>query len=75
MVREAIEHYLAAREPGGGLPSFAAVGDSGRTDVSAKHEELLFADLDPHHGAPAARSVRYRAPIVQGRRRPARGKR
>ena len=65
IVREAVAEYLVARPPAGRMPSFAAAGASGRTDVASRHESLLFGDLDPH-GAPrpaqrrAVRSPRRR---------------
>ncbi|HEX3704801.1 MAG TPA: ribbon-helix-helix protein, CopG family, partial [Vicinamibacterales bacterium] len=52
IVREAIEAYLVAHRPAGRLPSFAAVGASGRSDIARTHEALVFGDLDPHQGTP-----------------------
>jgi hypothetical protein len=75
VVREAIAAYLVDRRPAVRLPSFAGVGASGRADVAEKHESLLFAELDPHQGAPAAgratcaRSGRRRRPRKPSPRR------
>jgi hypothetical protein len=40
IVREALEAYLEG-QPKPELPSFAGVGDSGRSDLSERVEELL----------------------------------
>lgn len=42
IVREALEAYLGG-QPAPELPSFTGVGDSGRTDLSERVEELLAA--------------------------------
>ena len=48
LVREALESYVAAkqraRRP---APGFVAVARSGRSDTAERHEELLFARLEP----------------------------
>jgi hypothetical protein len=62
VVREAVEQYLSHADAGVGLPSFAAIGASGRTDVAARHEALLFRDLEPHDDRVATKRVAYRRP-------------
>jgi len=46
VVREALSEYLASRRPASALPSFTAVGRSGRKDIAERHEALLWTD--PH---------------------------
>jgi predicted transcriptional regulator len=58
IVREALTEYLARRRPSAMLPSFVGAFASGRSDTAERHEELLFAGLDPHGGASV--SVRRR---------------
>jgi hypothetical protein len=66
VVREALVEYLAARRAASSaLPSFIGVGDSGRTDLAERHEELLWRD--PH--ADAARPPRAPAERPRGRAR------
>jgi predicted transcriptional regulator len=48
VVREALAEYVAKRKPSRALPSFVGAFASGRTDLSERHEELLFANLSPH---------------------------
>ena len=64
VVRDAIAREVAA-ETRPSL-SFVAKGDSGRRDVAERHEDLLFAALEPH---PVAKAI---APGKRGRvrRRP-----
>jgi hypothetical protein len=50
VVREAIQAYIVSKHAPGVVPSFAGVGDSGRSDIAERHEALLFRDLDPHGG-------------------------
>ena len=64
VVREAVEQYLAAAEPTGRVPSFAATGASGRRDTAERHESLLFKGLSPHGAA-----MRRPAASAQTRRR------
>jgi hypothetical protein len=55
VVREALAEYVAKRKPSRALPSFAGAFASGRTDLSERHEELLFTNLSPHGGAKHAK--------------------
>ena len=71
VVREAVEQYLARAGAGGALPSFAAIGASGRTGVAARHEALLFRELEPHDNGVPAPSEPKRG-RVEGYRRPKR---
>jgi hypothetical protein len=51
LVREALARYVASEiEASPRLPSFVGIGDSGRTDIAERHEELLFADLEREMG-------------------------
>jgi predicted transcriptional regulator len=52
VVREALAAYVARKQPGADLPSFAAAFDSGHTDTAERHEEILFGHLSPHQDAP-----------------------
>jgi ribbon-helix-helix CopG family protein len=52
VVREALTEYLATRRAKSALPSFTGIGNSGRSDVARRHEELLWTE--PHGAAPAA---------------------
>jgi hypothetical protein len=54
VVREALAAYMAEKRPSTRLPSFAGAFDSGRADTAERHEDILFARLDPH-GAPEVR--------------------
>ena len=66
VVREALAEYLSSRRPASALPSFTAVGRSGRKDIAARHEALLWSNP---HGEDA------RPPeTVGGRRRSPRSK-
>ena len=49
LVREALDGYVnrEARK-GPKRLRFANIGDSGRSDVAERHEELLFQELRPH---------------------------
>jgi hypothetical protein len=42
MVREAMEQYVRQRHQNPKKLSFIGIGASGRSDVSEKHEELLW---------------------------------
>jgi hypothetical protein len=58
VVRDALTEYLSRRQAAA-LPSFAAAFASGRSDTSARHEDLLFRKLTPHGGgSPAATKTR-----------------
>ncbi len=48
VVREAVSTYLTTRATPTMLPSSVGMGNSGRSDISERFEELLFADLTPH---------------------------
>lgn len=48
LVREAIGVFLVGRKRKARELSFLAAGRSGRKDVAATHEELLWRDLVPH---------------------------
>ena len=50
IVRDALEQYLAQNRPWRGLPSFAGMGDSGRSDISERAEEILAEDIDRQSG-------------------------
>src|SRR6185295_5514158 len=50
VVREAIAEYLVTRRTTSALPSFTGIGDSGRSDIAERHEELLWTD--PHERTP-----------------------
>ena len=69
LVREAVAQYVAAaRVRGRGGLGFVAAGRSGRSDIAARHEDLLF---DPEPG-PASRSRTRTAGRTKAvRRRPA----
>lgn len=55
MVREALVDYVAREKERPRQPlRFVAIGDSGFTDTAERHEELVFAGLDPHGGAAPA---------------------
>lgn len=60
VVREALAEYLAARRPASALPSFAGVGESGRSDVADRHEDLLWTAPrhEPASDAPLAAAGR-----------------
>ena len=57
VVREAVAQYLSHADAGVGLPSFAGIGASGRTDTADRHEELVFAGLRPHDDAVAVKKT------------------
>ena len=42
LIREALTQYLNAKKAPSTRLSFIGIGDSGRTDLSEKHEELLW---------------------------------
>jgi hypothetical protein len=68
VVREALASYLASHRRTAALPSFTGVGESGRSDVSERHEETLWTE--PHRSSPGRpRAVRAEAPARRGRRR------
>jgi len=56
VVREAIATYVARAQDATRPtePGFVAVGRSGHRTTAARHEELLWKDLDPHGRAPNA---------------------
>ena len=60
VVREAVEQYLTHAAGHAGLPSFAGIGASGQSDGAARHETLLFRDLEPHDDLVAAEHVEHR---------------
>jgi len=60
VVREALAEYLATRLPAASLPSFTAIGRSGRKDTASRHEDLLWRD--PHKNPSPASSGGYRPP-------------
>ena len=70
IVRDALAEYLARRRPSAPLPSFVGAFASGRSDTAERHEELLFAALDPHGGeAPLRRRPAAAARAPKRRRR------
>ena len=52
VMREALAEYLVTRPKVSALPSFIGVGDSRRSDIAERHEELLWTE--PHGSPPAA---------------------
>jgi predicted transcriptional regulator len=49
LLREAVDQYLTARRQKPRKPlRFLAAGRSGTRTTAARHEELLFRDLEPH---------------------------
>ena len=58
IVREALAAYLAQRQPAAELPSFAAAFESGFTDTADRHDDIVFARLSPHAGAPGRTAPR-----------------
>ena len=57
MIREALVDYVTREKEKGRRPlRFVAIGDSGVTDTAERHEELVFAGLDPHTGVSASPS-------------------
>lgn len=45
LMREALEEYIRARQPGAPRPlSFVGLGRSGRSDISERVDELLWQD-------------------------------
>ena len=50
VVREALAEYVASRRPSGQRPSFVACAAGRGTDVSERHEELLWRT--PHETLP-----------------------
>jgi predicted transcriptional regulator len=77
VVREALEAYVAVRKRRTGARlRFVAFGRSGFHDSAERHEELLFARLDPHgESAPAGGRGRRRVPVDRGVARRARSRR
>jgi hypothetical protein len=65
VVREALASYLGSRRRTAALPSFTGVGESGRSDVSERHEELLWTE--PHGSSPGRPAAK--APARRRRRR------
>lgn len=59
-VREALTAYVASYRGTSRLPSFAGIGAGTATDVTERHEELLWKD--PHGEAPARRRAAPRKP-------------
>jgi metal-responsive CopG/Arc/MetJ family transcriptional regulator len=45
-IRRALEEYVARQQDKRPLPSFVGIGESGRRDVAARAEELLWASAD-----------------------------
>lgn len=64
VVREALAEYLVSRRPRSTLPSFTAIGQSGRTDIATRHEELLWTN--PHGDRATSSNA-----AIRTRRRPA----
>ena len=60
LVRESLDRYLAEQRPEGLKLRFLGQGHSRETDVSERHEELLWRDLEPH-GAKAPPRKRRRS--------------
>jgi hypothetical protein len=49
LVRESLDRYVAEQKRGQTFAlRFLGQGHSGRKDVSDRHEEFLWRDLDPH---------------------------
>jgi len=62
VVREAVEQYLTHASADAGLPSFAGIGASGKSDGAERHEALLFRGLEPHGYRVRAPRVAYKRP-------------
>jgi hypothetical protein len=57
MIREALVDYVAREKEKTRRPlRFVGIARSGASDTAERHEELVFAGLDPHAGASAAPS-------------------
>ena len=56
VVREAIAAYVTSAQDASppAEPGFVAIGRSGHRTTAARHEELLWKDLEPHGRAPRA---------------------
>ena len=50
VVREALAEYVVKHREEAKLPSFSAVGSSGRRDVSERAEEILAEDVEKDSG-------------------------
>ena len=48
VVHEALAAYIARARSSTDLPSFTGAFDSGHSDTSERHEEMLFRKLSPH---------------------------
>lgn len=46
VVRRALEEFISRQQGKGKGPSFLGSGGSGRSDISERHEHLLFSDED-----------------------------
>jgi len=68
VVREAISTFLASRTAPQPRPLSVGLGDSGRSDLSERFEELLFADLKPTGGPKLARRKAGSSGRARGRR-------
>jgi hypothetical protein len=44
IVRQALEEFISRQQEKGNKPSFLGSGGSGRSDISEKHEHLLFRE-------------------------------
>jgi hypothetical protein len=70
MVREALVDYVAREKEKARRPlRFVAIGDSGVTDTAERHEELVFAGLDPHTGIAASPRPDPPRPVKHRRRK------
>lgn len=71
LIREVLARYVgeAKRKTGGSL-RIVGMGRSGQCDTAEKHEDLLWAELEPHAEEPA-QSGRY---VKEGKKRPVRAR-
>jgi hypothetical protein len=46
VVRRALEQFISREQDQGSEPSFLGVGSSGRSDISERHEHLLWIEED-----------------------------
>jgi hypothetical protein len=67
VVREALAEYLVTHRKTSTLPSFTGIGDSRRSDIAERHEELLWTE--PHGGPPPASAKPGKRGRARGTRR------
>ena len=72
VVREAVTAYLAAHQAPSPVPSSVGMGRSGRSDLSERFEDLLFADESPAGDRASLPARRTRTPPRRTRATPRR---